>query len=94
MNKKRPRERMDPGDTLCRPLLTKGECLFGAERCRFSHDIAGYLKRKEKVRAWAWVCSWLVGLGAWGSWVIKYLWVIIIKYLWIGTHGLLFRVDR
>ena len=71
MNKKRPRERMDPGDTLCRPLLTKGECLFGPERCRFSHDIAGFLKRKEKVGPWAWVCSWLVGLGAWGLGIIK-----------------------
>lgn len=53
MNKKRPRENGaeagEPGDNLCRPLLTTGSCQFGDDRCRFSHDIVAYLKRKEKV---------------------------------------------
>ncbi len=53
MNKKRPRgegAQEAPGDNLCRPLLTTGHCQFGPEACRFSHDLVGYLKRKEKVR--------------------------------------------
>lgn len=56
MNKKRPREKggADGGNNeqehnLCRPLLATGQCQFGDERCRFSHDLVGYLKRKEKV---------------------------------------------
>jgi hypothetical protein len=48
-NKKRPRDtRIDWGDQFCRNLVTKGVCTWG-DKCKYTHDVAEFLKRKEKV---------------------------------------------
>lgn len=50
MNKKRPRDALqNPDDMICRMLMSTGNCKFG-ETCRFSHDLADFMKRKPKVR--------------------------------------------
>jgi tRNA-dihydrouridine synthase 3 len=46
--KKRPADAAeDPADHLCRPVAIGGECAFG-DSCKFSHDVAEYMKRKPK----------------------------------------------
>ena len=48
-NKKRPRDaRQSEAEQLCRAVVEAHGCKHG-EACRFSHDVVGYLKRKDKV---------------------------------------------
>ena len=50
-NKKRPRDsRQEAGEQLCRVMLTVGpEACTYYPNCKYSHDIQGFLKRKDKV---------------------------------------------
>lgn len=47
--KKRPRDaRVDPSTLLCRAVAAGEGCSFPDDKCKFSHDIADFFKRREK----------------------------------------------
>jgi hypothetical protein len=47
-NKKRPRDSNDDTLKICHATLQGSVCSYG-ERCKWNHDLAGYMKHREKV---------------------------------------------
>lgn len=46
-NKKRPRDaRQDNSEKICLAVIRGKECPFGEEKCRYSHDLEGFMKTR------------------------------------------------